>query len=139
MNLCLKNTLHGCHCGPNKSLLLHGEAVISKHLKIDEEAQTENNFCCMRTILFISCITYLIPIFCATTPPPHHQAVPSSHFLVPSFRFSVSISQFLVPSSQFSFHSSQFTVSCCLIPDPCTLIPVPWSLYPDPCSLFPVH
>ena len=27
------------HCGPNKSLLLHGEANISKHLKIDEEAQ----------------------------------------------------------------------------------------------------
>ena len=64
-NYCLSVGLSIYHCGPNESLLLHGEAVISKHLKIDEEAQTENNFCCMRTILFISCITYLIPIFCA--------------------------------------------------------------------------
>ena len=35
---------HTVHCGPNRSFLLHGEAVISKHLKIDKEAQTENNF-----------------------------------------------------------------------------------------------
>ena len=35
------------HCGPNESFLLHGEAVVSKHLKIDKEAQTENNFGCI--------------------------------------------------------------------------------------------
>ena len=46
--------------GPSKYFLLHGEAVISKHLKKDKEAQTENNFGCMGTVLFIGCITYLI-------------------------------------------------------------------------------
>ena len=56
----VSNYSYPLHYGTKKSFLLQGEAVISKHLKINEGAQTENNFCCMRTILFIWCITYLI-------------------------------------------------------------------------------